>query len=52
MEHIRSFKDLSINHLQAYLSENCDKPPFEKSLLYSSETDSKFVDEDLRKSVF
>eukprot|EP00121_Abeoforma_whisleri_P012040 Awhi_evm1s11114 len=50
MEDVKSFKDLPIQQLQSYLAKN--EQPFEKSQLYSSATDSKFVDEQLRQSVF
>jgi len=50
MDTIQTFQNLDITKIQNYLT-TCDMP-FESSQLYSSKRDEKFVDKDLRKSVF
>jgi hypothetical protein len=50
MDTVKHFTGLNVSAIQKYLAE-CSIP-FRKSPLYDSATESKFVDESLRKSNF
>ena len=55
MEHVRSFSGFpGLDKIRTYLSNDQDRPAFQKSELYSSSSkvDAKIVNEDLRKSQF
>jgi hypothetical protein len=50
MDTVRSFPDLNVGPIQAYLA-SCDEK-FEASPLYSTEKEESFVDTNLRRSVY
>ena len=50
MDTVRSFKGLNIRSIQDYLS-NCDVP-FQPSNVYSTQSETSFIDTNRRKSMY